>query len=200
MVVSIAVTAWLVWMQGRALKKGGSLAVEGDRAHYAADLLANVVVLIGVGSGAFLDAPGLDAAAGLVVAVWLFWGALTLLRTAADHLLDHAVPEEERAAIIAAVVADERIAGVHQLRTRMAGPVMMIQMHVDLEPTLSLESAHALLVEAENRVLSRFPAADILIHPDPRGRAAPHGGVFAEVQPETESDAGPVVTTRGPWS
>ena len=75
-VLSIAITAGLVWMQTQAVKKTGSLAVAGDRAHYAADLASNVVVLIGVVSGALLKAPGLDAAAGLVVAVWLAWGAL----------------------------------------------------------------------------------------------------------------------------
>ena len=186
-VVSMGVTAALVWMQTRALKKTGSMAVAADRAHYAADLAANAVVLIGVGSGAFLNAPGLDAAAGLVVAIWLFWGASGMLRGAADHLLDRAVPEGQRADIVAAVLDDPAITGVHQLRTRMAGQVMMIQMHVDMDPALTLEEAHAILVQAEVRILSHFPAADILIHPDPRGKAGVHGGVFAE--------AG-----KGPWA
>ena len=181
--ISIALTGWLVWMQGRAIRKSGSMAVTADRAHYAGDLAANGVVLIGVISGTFLAAPGLDAAAGLVVAVWLFWGALVILKTAADHLVDKAVPEADRAAITTAVLADPRISGVHQLRTRMAGSVVMIQMHVDLEPTLTLDAAHAILVEAENRVLAAFPRADILIHPDPRGHAEAHGGVFAETDP-----------------
>ncbi|MET4683782.1 cation diffusion facilitator family transporter [Brevundimonas faecalis] len=192
--VSILVTLWLVWMQTQAMKKTGSLAVAGDRAHYAADLAANVVVLIGVISGAFLHAPGLDAAAGLVVAVWLFWGATSILRDAADHLLDHAGPEEDRAAIAAAVLADPRVFGVHQLRTRMAGQVLMIQMHVDLEPSLTLEAAHAIVVEAEQRVLAAFPHADILIHADPRGRGATHGLPTA---PSTET---PPAASASPWS
>lgn len=180
MLVSIALTGWLVWMQDRAVRRSGSLAVQADRAHYAADLAANAVVLIGVISGAFLAAPGLDAAAGLIVAVWLFWGAFGLLKDAADHLLDRAVSEADRIAITTAVLADPRISGIHQLRSRMAGPVTMIQMHVDLDPALTLEDAHAIVVEAENRLLEAFPRADILIHPDPRGRAEPHGGVYAE--------------------
>ena len=205
---SMAITAWLVWMQGRALKKTGSLAVAGDRAHYAADLAANVVVLIGVGAGAWLAAPGLDAAAGLVVAVWLFWGAVGMVRASADHLLDRALPAEDRAAITTAVLADPRISGVHQLRTREAGPVALIQMHVDLDGDLTLEAAHDIVVEAENRVLAIKPHADILIHADPRGRAAAHGGVYAEPPHETpeastETDAAPEATpspVRGPWS
>lgn len=187
--ISIALTGWLVWMQGRAIKRSGSMAVEADRAHYAADLAANAVVLIGVISGSILAAPGLDAAAGLIVAVWLFWGAFGLLKDAADHLLDRAVSDADRIAITTAVLADPRISGVHQLRSRMAGSVTMIQMHVDLEPSLTLEEAHGIVVEAENRLLAAFPRADILIHPDPRGRAEPHGGVYAETAGDLDQPA-----------
>lgn len=197
-VISIAVTLWLVWMQTQALKKTASLAVAGDRAHYAADLAANVVVLIGVISGAYLGAPGLDAAAGLVVAVWLFWGAISLLRESADHLLDHAGPEEARVTIAAAVLADPRISGLHQLRTRMAGQVLMVQMHVDLDPQLTLEAAHAIVVEAEQRILAAFPHADILIHADPRGRAELHAA--APSVAASEAPVEPLATRPGPWS
>lgn len=184
--VSTALTVWLVWMQTRALKVSGSMAVNADRAHYAADLGANVVVLIGVVSGAFLAAPGLDAAAGLVVAVWLAWGAIGLLRTAANQLLDHAVSDQRRAAITAAVLADPRIHGVHALRTREAGSTVLVQLHADLDADLTLEAAHAIVVEAERRVLAIEPDADILIHPDPRGRAEPPRDALAlTAVPET---------------
>ncbi len=196
-VASIAVTLSLVWMQTQALKKTASLAVAGDRAHYAADLAANVVVLIGVISGAYLGAPGLDAAAGLVVAVWLFWGAVSLLRESADHLLDHAGPEEVRVAITAAVLADPRISGLHQLRTRIAGQALMVQMHVDLDPQLTLEAAHAIVVEAEQRIQAAFPHADVLIHADPRGRAEVHAPAPVAA-PEAPSE--PLEIRPGPWS
>lgn len=189
--LSIAVTAGLVWMQTQAMKKTGSLAVAGDRAHYAADLAANVVVLVGVISGAFLQAPGLDAAAGLVVAVWLAWGALNLLRGAADHLLDRAASDAERAAIVAAVTEDARIANVHQLRTRMTGQALIVQMHVDLDPDLSLKAAHDITLDAEKRVLEAFPHADIMIHADPRGAAEPHGGAFASPRPSAPTERTP---------
>jgi len=202
-VVSIAVTLWLVWMQTRAMRKTRSLAVAGDRAHYAADLAANVVVLIGVISGAYLGAPGLDAAAGLVVAVWLFWGATSILREAADHLLDRAAPDADRAAVVAAVLSDPRISGVHQLRTRMVGQVLMIQMHVDLEPTLTLEAAHAIIVEAERRVLAAFPHADVLMHADPRGggeRHDPRDVAAPATAAPADADGEPLAIRPGPWS
>ena len=169
--LSILITAGLVWMQGRALKQAPSLAVEGDRSHYAADLAASIVVLIGVVSGAWLKAPGLDAAAGLIVAIWLFWGAVGLLRQAADQLLDRAAPEAVAAAVTSAVLSDPRIGGLHALRTRMTGSATHIQMHIDLDPALTLDQAHAIVVEAEGRIHAAVPEADVIIHPDPRLRA-----------------------------
>lgn len=172
MVVSILVTLGLVWMQSRAIRVSGSLAVKGDRAHYAADLGANLVVLIGVASGAWLGAAGLDAAAGLVVAVWLVWGALGILRGSADQLLDRAVDDQTHARIVAAALADPRVSGVHQLRTRVSGSALMIQMHMDLSPDQSLNEAHTVMAGAESRILEAFPGAEILIHPDPRGSSS----------------------------
>jgi len=173
--ISMVLTGWLVWRQSQAIKASGSVAVAADRAHYTSDLAANVVVLIGVVSGTFLEAPGLDAAAGLVVAVWLFWGATGVLREAADQLLDRATSDADRVAITTAMLSDPRITGVHRLRTRQSGPAITIQMHVDMSPTLTLAEAHDILEAAEGRLLAQWPHADILIHPDPRGpvEAAP---------------------------
>jgi cation diffusion facilitator family transporter len=172
-VISMILTAGLVWLQTRSLRGTGSLAVEADRAHYAADLAASVVVLIGVISGAFLNAPGLDAAAGLVVAVWLFWGAIGLLKGAGGQLLDREASDADRVAVTTAVLADPRVGGVHQLRTRMSGTRLIAQMHVDLDRSLSFEAAHDIVVEAERRVRAAFPEADVLIHADPRGPWSP---------------------------
>jgi divalent metal cation (Fe/Co/Zn/Cd) transporter len=62
-------------------------------------------------------------------------------------------------------------------------------MHVDLDPQLTLEAAHKVIVAAEERVLGAFPQADIIIHADPRGRAEPHGGAFAEAKPAAKPPA-----------
>ena len=175
MILSMGLTAGLVWYQTQALKQVNSLAVAGDRAHYAADLAAAVVVLIGIISGTFLKAPGLDAAAGLIVAIWLFWGALGLLKTASDQLLDRSAPDAEVAAISRAVLSDPRIKGLHRLRTRLSGSSTLIQMHVDLDPGLTLEAAHAILEAAEARVLAVVPDADIMMHPDPVGTTPTSG-------------------------
>jgi ferrous-iron efflux pump FieF len=180
MLASTALTAGLVWFQSRVVRQTGSVAVSGDRAHYATDLASNLVALVGIGAAAFLGLHGLDAPAGLLIAALLLWGAVGVFREASRQLMDRELDEDSRARIKVLATQDPRVTHVHQLRTRASGPYVHIQMHLDLDPQLSLEAAHKVIVDVENRILNDFPSADILIHPDPRGRAEPHGGAFAE--------------------
>jgi ferrous-iron efflux pump FieF len=182
---SVVLTALLVIAQTRILRRTGSIAVSGDRAHYFADLGGNLVGLIGVGVAAYVVVPGLDlswadAAAGLVITAWLVWGAIGVFREASDQLMDKGLEPEAIEQIRRLAGDDPRILGVHELRTRVSGPYLMVQLHMDLDPRLTLEEAHVIIVAAEARIHEAFPAADILIHPDPRGRAGPHGGPFGE--------------------
>ena len=180
MAFSTLLTLALVRAQGRMLRKAHSLAVSGDHAHYEMDLASNVVALAGIGLALWLGSSRLDAAAGLVVAGILLWGAISVFRDSSSQLMDHELSDEARGEIVARMTSDPRIRGVHQLRTRASGPYIHIQMHADLDPDLSLEQAHQVVVDAENRVLEAFPAADIIIHADPEDHAAAHGGAFAE--------------------
>ncbi len=181
MLASIVLTGFLIAAQTQVLKKAASVAVSGDRAHYASDFASNLIALVGIGASAWLGMSWLDAAAALAIAAILLWGAVSVFREAASQLMDRELPDEARAKIIALLTQDTRLTDVHQLRTRASGPYVHIQLHCDLDPELTLETAHQVIVAAEKRVLDAFPSADIIIHADPRGRAEPHGGAFAEV-------------------
>ncbi len=180
MAVSLALTLALTRAQAKVLSKANSVAVSGDRAHYLMDIAANAVALVGIGLAALVHSSRVDAAAGLLVAGWLVWGAVQVFRDSSGQLLDHELPDDARAEIVSRMISDPSVRGVHQLRTRASGPYVHIQMHADLDPELSLEQAHQVVVDAENRVLEAFPAADIIIHADPEDRAEAHGGAFAE--------------------
>ncbi len=181
MLVSIVFTAALVVAQTRAYRQTGSVATAGDRAHYAADLAANFVVIIGLAAGALWGLPWVDAVAGLMIALWLGHGAWEVSRDSANHLMDHELPQADRARIVTLAQEDPRIRRVHDLRTRAAGPYIHIQFHADMDPDQTLVQAHDVVVAAENRIRAAYPAADIIIHPDPADHAEPHGHeAFAE--------------------
>jgi cation diffusion facilitator family transporter len=183
MIVSILLTLALIRAQAEVMKRTRSVAVSGDKAHYAADLAANAVSLVGIAAAGFLGLAWVDGAAGLLIAAWLIWGAIGVFREASHQLMDRELPDEDRARILALLIADPRVMGVHQLRTRASGPNIHVQAHMDFDAETPLALAHTLMVEAEGRVLQAFPTADILLHPDPRGVAEPHAGAFSEVEP-----------------
>lgn len=182
MALSTVLTFALITAQSWVLRKTSSVAVAGDRAHYASDLASNLIALAGIAASAILGLNGLDAMAAIGVAALLLWGAVSVFRQAAAQLMDRELPDEDRANIVELATADGRLSGVHQLRTRASGPYVHMQMHVDLDPDLSLAAAHAAMVAAEKRILSAYPHADILMHPDPHGQAEPHGGAFSEAE------------------
>jgi cation diffusion facilitator family transporter len=190
MAVSTVLTGLLIVAQTRMLAKANSVAVTGDRAHYLADLGSNFAALVGIGLAFWLRLPWIDAAAGLVVTAWLVWGAVGVFRESAFQLMDHELAAEAREQIMSLAKADPRVVDIHGLRTRASGPYVHIQMHCAVPAHLSLIEAHEVVVAAERRVLAAFPAADILIHADPFGRAEPHGGALRQDRDTLETGSG----------
>ncbi|MDI7775588.1 cation diffusion facilitator family transporter [Asticcacaulis sp. EMRT-3] len=179
LLISIVLTLGLVAVQNMALRARQSVAVSADRMHYVTDLITNLIAVMGV-VAAILGFAFLDAVAGFVMAGWFVWGAVQVLREAASHLMDEALADEDVARIKALLFADAAILGVHDLRTRLAGPYIIIQAHIEMPPGLNLVEAHHIIITAEKRLLDAYPNADIIIHPDPKGQAEPHSGVFQQ--------------------
>ena len=187
--VSLVVTGLLVAAQTRVVRRTGSVAVAGDRAHYAADIGSNAVALLGIGGAVLLNRPALDAVAGLLVMAWLVWGAFQVFRQASHHLMDRELPSEQREALLQALFADPAVEGVHQLRTRASGPYVHVQAHIDVEPTLTLLQAHDVVEDAEERLLALHPGADVILHVDPRGEAEHHPETYSEERLAHRADA-----------
>lgn len=175
MIFTIIVTFWLLIAQGWAVRATGSLAVRGDRAHYMADMLANIAVIIGLALTSYTPFVRADAIVGVGIALWLLFTAFKLSKLAWHQLMDMELPSDERELIRALALEDQRINGVHDLRTRAAGPNIHIQMQLDLPDTLTLNEAHDIVLGAEKRIIAHYPSADILIHPHPSNCHVLHG-------------------------
>ena len=175
MLVSIVLTILLVSLQSWALRQTSSIATKGDRAHYMSDLLSNVAALLGILMASRLGFVWADAIAGLFITAWLLWGASHIASEAADHLLDKEASKDTRLEIAALAKQDPNVRGIHDLRTRISGPWLHVQFHMDLPPNIALIDAHEIVVAAEFRIREKYPDADIIIHPDPEDAAEAHG-------------------------
>jgi ferrous-iron efflux pump FieF len=173
MVISIIAVLFLVVFQRLAVRRTGSLAIGADLLHYLGDLLTNIGVIAGIVLSTRFGLLIADPIVGLVVAVILSAGAWHVFRQSYDQLMDHELPENDRARIKEIVMSHRGVRSLHDLRTRAAGISTFIQLHIELDPAISLISAHELsdLVEADIR--TAFPNSEIIIHQDPAGVESP---------------------------
>ena len=81
--------------------------------------------------------------------------------------MDHEIPADEKAKLLALLNTKPEILGIHDLRTRESGQNRFIQMHLDLDENLSLLEAHQIVDMIEEEVSQLIRGADVIVHPDP---------------------------------
>ncbi|GAA4746431.1 cation diffusion facilitator family transporter [Sphingomonas daechungensis] len=167
--VAIAATLALITYQRHVVKRTGSVAISTDRLHYASDLMLNGSVIVALVLDQYANLTGADAVFGVLIALWLLWGAWTSSSHALDQLMDREWPEELRAKFLAACGDYPELAGLHDLRTRTSGTHNFAQFHVWVPADWTIAHAHDRMDRIEEELQSRFPATEILIHLDPEG-------------------------------
>ena len=134
--------------------------------HARSDAASSLVVGIGI-IGNLAGYPILDPIAALIVGAmvtrmgWGFsWEAL-------HDLMDRAVDEEEVAAIRQTLLDTPGVEGVHDVRTRKMGDMIVVDAHLEVDARLNVEAGHDITVEARNRVLQRHRVLNLMTHLDP---------------------------------
>ncbi|OLQ89560.1 divalent metal cation transporter FieF [Vibrio panuliri] len=164
--LAIVVTFALVRFQKSVVRKTGSQAIAADSLHYQTDLYMNGAIMIALGLSWFGFGQA-DAVFAVAIGGYILFSAFKMVNEAIQTLLDRQLPEDELLKIKQVCLQVEGVLGVHQLRTRMSGPVRFIQLHLELEDELKLIEAHRISDQVEIALLAAFPQADILIHQDP---------------------------------
>lgn len=165
-VISIIATLGLVLIQRRAIAATGSLAIKADSLHYLGDLLAHLAVIIAL-VGTYFSWLFLDALMAIAIAIYLVYNAGAIVKESVNMLLDRELPTELQKKIVAIALADSRVHGVHDLRTRQSGQFRFVQLHLDIAGDTPLHAAHAISEDVEQALKRTFPDTDILIHQDP---------------------------------
>lgn len=163
---SIFATALLLLLQRYTIKHTQSVAIKADSLHYAADLFANVGIVIALvlaqaGWG------GADPIFAMLIALYVLYSAREIVVESVNDLLDKELPEDVQQAILDLVQSHDNVEGVHDLRTRQSGRNKIVQFHIELGRDLPLWQAHDIAEELEEKLLAVYPEADVIIHQDP---------------------------------
>ena len=134
--------------------------------HARSDAASSLVVGVGI-VGNLAGYPLLDPIAALIVGFmvarmgWSFgWDAL-------HDLMDRSVDEAEVQAIRTTLTATPGVIGVHDVRARKMGDMIVVDAHIEVDATISVEAGHDIAVDARQRVLQRHRVLNLMTHVDP---------------------------------
>ena len=150
----------------KAVKSGMLVA---NAWHARSDAASSLVVSLGL-IGNLAGYPLLDPIAALIVGFmigkmgWGFgWDAM-------HDLMDRAVDEQEVQAIRETLANTPGVAGVHDVRTRKMGDMVVVDAHIEVDASLTVEAGHNIAVAARQAVMQRHRVLNLMTHVDPAHR------------------------------
>jgi cation diffusion facilitator family transporter len=137
--------------------------------HARSDAASSLVVGVGI-IGNLAGYPILDPIAAAIVGFMVTRMGWSFGWSAVHDLTDHAVDAAEVRAIRQTLLETPGISGVHDVRTRKMGDMIVVDAHLEVLATLTVEQAHDISVAAQQRVLQHHRVLHLLTHIDPYKR------------------------------
>lgn len=176
--ISVVIVKELVFrLLQRVARRAGSAAVELDAWHHRGDALTSLAAAVGI-SIALWGGPGYESAddwAALLAAAVIGWNALRLMRTPLQDLMDAGTVDfDGRIGSIARGV--DGVRGVEKIIARRSGMHVWVDMHLEVDPLMTVREAHRIAHAVKDAVRAALPQIqDVLIHIEPLGEGPSHG-------------------------
>lgn len=164
-VVSIAKLG--LWLYQRALAhRLRSRSLMASATDNLADLISSVVAAIGI-LGTRMGFVHFDSEAALLVGVLVVWVGIRLFSQAASDLMDRAVDPQTAETFRTQVLEVPGVLDVKDIRTRISGPVAMVDVKIVAARHLTLVEAHALAHRVKDTLMASGEVADVMVHVNP---------------------------------
>ena len=164
-VASIVIKEWLYHYTRRVGKRINSEVVVANAWHHRSDSFSSIATLAGVAGTMFLGRVGgiCDPAAAIIVSIFIIIVAVKMAIPALHELLEISLPEEDLQRISEAIVTTPGVKAFHHLRTRRSGADVIVDMHIKVDPEISVEKAHDIASEVENKIRALYPQGTALV-------------------------------------
>lgn len=173
--VSVALKEWLYRYTVAGGRRLGSSALIAKAWDHRSDALSSVGTLAGIG-GAFFGGERwrvLDPLAALVVSVFIVMAAIPVLRDSLDELIERALPDELEEELRSVILSVAGVRSFHKLKTRRIGRSIAVDVHIQMDGSLSLGEAHDISKRVEEGVWRLFghdSHVSLHMEPDRHGR------------------------------
>ena len=152
-IASILSKEWVYRRTIRVARRLQSTALHANAWHHRSDALSSVAVLFG-GIGGLIGWGHADQIAGIVVGAMVIAVGAKTVRDVLHELLEGSLSSAEIGAIREAVERIVEVRSFHKLRARSVGREAFIDLHVLVDPQLSLLRAHKISMKVEDEVRS----------------------------------------------
>jgi len=152
----------------KVAKDEDSVAIEADALHLKTDALSSLTVALGLGLIWLTGLKWLDPVVAIIVALIIFWEGFSILLRSFGPLMDEQLTDNEMDKL-RAVLAKHEISFVdfHDLRTRKAGSVRHIDLHMTVPSTMSVAQSHEITELIENSISQEIANSKVLVHIEP---------------------------------
>ena len=145
-----------------------SMALEADSLHLKTDVYAALGVAFGLTLALITGWDILDPAIAIAVACLIVKEAYVLCKRGVSFLLDSKLPDADEAKIIGIIESHQNeIVDFHKLKTSRAGALTNVDFHITLDPSMTVEDAHAIVGELKCDIASAFGTTRVSVHIDP---------------------------------
>ena len=169
-VLSIVVKEILYQWNARVGSRLESTAMVANAWHNRSDALSSVGSVIGIGGAILLGGKWiiLDPIVACIISVVIIVVAVKMAYPAVRQLTDASLPDDVEDRIVNIIESVNGVGDVHELKTRRNGPDHIIAAHLVVNPQMSVQEAHDLMTEAENRLKKEFgPKTQVSLHVEP---------------------------------
>ncbi len=165
----ILVTFFLLLYLNSIVKKENSLILRADILHYKVDLLTNGATFLGLLLIYFTDFYIIDAIFGILISIYIVFGAYGIGKNGFEMLLDKALSKDIIDEISKLILENDEVKDFHMLKSRSTVNTNYLSVHLVFSPTISLLKAHDISHKLEENIKNRFKDSkwEIVIHLDP---------------------------------
>lgn len=168
-IAAAANVAVSVFMQ-REARKSASMALAAEATHLRTNIVQAGTIIAGLVLVAATDRAVFDPLTALLLAAYMAWTALRLVRTALSEIVDESLPPGDLDIIRDVLRGHEgEIRGYHQLRTRRSGRTREIDMHLLFAAERSVAEVHETADHVSDDIRRRLPGSVVVIHVEPEG-------------------------------
>jgi cation diffusion facilitator family transporter len=166
-VVSIVVKEWMFWYTRRVARKVNSGALMADAWHHRSDALSSVGSFVGI-LFARLGFPVMDPIASVVIAIFILKAALDIFKDGFDKMVDHSCDMETEQQIRSVTMEIPGVLGIDDLKTRLFGAKIYVDMEILADGELKLREAHDIAEQVHATIEKNFPdCKHCMVHVNP---------------------------------